>query len=386
MITMIACVDSEMGIGKDDKLLVYIPQDLKHFKETTLGKVCVFGSTTYDTLPKKPLPDRHSIILTRDRDAIYEGCSVAHSVEEILELAKTTDIFICGGGHVYKQFMPYADELIITHVKEAFDADTFFPNIDKSIWISDYWNPFYKPNKKDIAFEIVKYRRKSNNPERGKSMPIITGTISAKDIKVDDIKEKGLKELVMEFGEKAVLEAMPRKIRGFEVVEHKHRKNWSPHQDSYYKTAILVGLEDGERVVRYIPDIQEPRRADSGACASDVYSPVCRVIEPDEQMLIWTDVKAYMQQGEVLIANVRSSQGEPRIQLANTQGWVDQTYYGNPKNDGNIGIYLRNEGSEPYHIERGDRIAQLMFIPFLVPDNDNPIHDKREGGFGSSGK
>lgn len=376
MITMIACVDSEMGIGKDDKLLVYIPQDLKHFKETTLHKLCVFGRSTFESLPVKPLPDRHSVVLTRDKEFSHNGCMVANSVEEVLEIAKVMDVFICGGGHVYRQFMPYADELIITHVKEAFGADTFFPDIDKSIWVSDYWNPFYKPNKKDIAFEIVKYRRKSNNPERGKSMTITTA----------DIKEKELKELVMEFGEKAVLEAMPQKVRGFEVVEHKHRKNWSPHQDSYYKTAILVELEDGERVVRYIPDIQEPRRADSGACASDVYSPVCRVIEPDEQMLIWTDVKAYMQQGEVLIANVRSSQGEPRIQLANTQGWIDQTYYGNPKNDGNIGIYLRNEGSEPYHIERGDRIAQLMFIPFLVPDNDNPIHNKREGGFGSSGK
>ncbi|PEF30329.1 hypothetical protein CON39_11695 [Bacillus thuringiensis] len=382
MITMIACVDKNMGIGKGDGLLVHLPKDLEHFKKTTLGQLCVFGKTTYETLPKKPLPDRHSIVLTRDRDAYYEGCSVACNVEEILRVAKASNIFICGGGYVYKQFMPYADELIISHMKEGFDADTFFPEIDKSIW-EDYDSEKVVDK---VDFEIVKYRRKSNNPERGKSMTIRTGSIKAKEINIEGYKEKTIEELVMEYGETAVVEAVPRKTRGFEVVEHKHRKNWSPHQDSYYKTAILVELGDGERVVRYIPDIQEPRRADSGACASDIYSPVCRVIEPDEQMLIWTDVKAYMQQGEVLIANVRSSQGEPRIQLANTQGWIDQTYYGNPKNDGNIGVYLRNEGSEPYHIERGDRIAQLMFIPFLVPDNDNPIHDKREGGFGSSGK
>lgn len=373
MITMIACVDKNMGIGKDNTLLVHLPKDLNHFRKTTLGQICVFGRKTYESLPT-PLSGRVKVILSNRKGyKPIDKDSQIRSFEQIMELSKHKDIFICGGGNVYKQFMPYADELIISHMKEGFDADTFFPEIDESIW-EDYDSEKVVDK---VDFEIVKYRRKSNNPERGKSMTITTA----------DIKEKELKELVMEYGETAVLGAiMPWKVRGFEVVEHKHRKNWSPHQDSYYKTAILVELEDGERVVRYIPDIQEPRRADSGACASDIYSPVCRVIEPDEQMLIWTDVKAYMQQGEVLIANVRSSQGEPRIQLANTQGWIDQTYYGNPKNDGNIGVYLRNEGSEPYHIERGDRIAQLMFIPFLVPDNDNPIHDKREGGFGSSGK
>lgn len=133
-------------------------------------------------------------------------------------------------------------------------------------------------------------------------------------------------------------------------------------------------------------DVPLPRRAESGACASDVYSPVNLILQPNEQVLIWTDVKAYMQRNEVCIGNVRSSHGRPRIRLANTQGWIDQTYYENKDNDGNIGIYLSNEGSQPYEIRIGDRIAQLMFIPYLIPDNDNPIYSERNGGFGSSGK
>ncbi|WP_410988662.1 dihydrofolate reductase [Bacillus cereus] len=371
MITMIACVDKNMGIGKGDGLLVHLPKDLEHFKKTTLGQLCVFGKTTYETLPKKPLPDRHSIVLTRERDAFYEGCSVASNIEVILRVAKASNIFICGGGHVYKQFMPYADELIISHMKESFDADTFFPEIDKSIW-EDYDSENVLDK---VDFKIVKYRRKSNNPERGKSMTITTA----------DIKEKELKELVMEFGEKAVLEAMPQKIRGFELVAFNHRKNHKSLPDKHYKNPIAI-VVDGKRELRYAPSIQKPRRAEDGACASDVFSPVNTVIMPNEQLLIWTDVKAYMQRGEVLLANVRSSQGKIRIQLANTQGWIDQTYYENEGNDGNIGLFLRNEGTEPYEINAGDRIGQLMFTPFLIPDDDNPLQGKRTGGFGSTGK
>jgi dUTP pyrophosphatase len=151
------------------------------------------------------------------------------------------------------------------------------------------------------------------------------------------------------------------KTRGFEVVSKEFRK----HPEV---------------------EIQTPRRADPDACASDIYSPVALVLQPNEQKLIWTDIKAYMQKGEVLLANVRSSHGEPRVRLANTQGWVDGSYYENPKNDGNIGVYISNEGTQPYEIKVGDRIAQLMFIPYLTPDNDNPLKDKRDGGFGSSGK
>ena len=149
------------------------------------------------------------------------------------------------------------------------------------------------------------------------------------------------------------------KLRGFELVSEQNRK---------YDTVLKF-----------------PKRADSGSCAYDFYSPVEITLQPNEQKLIWTDIKAYMLSDEVLILNVRSNQGKSRIQLANTQGWVDSTYYNNLDNDGNIGVFIRNEGSEPYTIKQGDRFCQGMFISYLIVDNDSPLSTERNGGFGSSG-
>ena len=89
--------------------------------------------------------------------------------------------------------------------------------------------------------------------------------------------------------------------------------------------------------------------------------------------------------GEALIINPRSSMGKVDITLANTQGWVDADYYSNKGNDGNIGIFLKNNGDKPFEIKIGDRIGQGAFIPFLVADNGN-TNVERKGGYGSTGK
>ncbi|WP_151035731.1 dihydrofolate reductase [Bacillus wiedmannii] len=159
MITMIACVDKNMGIGKDNKLLAHLPKDLNHFKETTLGQICVFGRNTYESLPKKPLPNRANVVLTRDKNAIYIGCKVVRHLDAIIRLSKIYNVFICGGENVYKQFMPYADELIISHMDADLEADTFFPNIDEYQWIPS------EPTKVEdtINFKIIKYRRELTN-------------------------------------------------------------------------------------------------------------------------------------------------------------------------------------------------------------------------------
>jgi len=149
---------------------------------------------------------------------------------------------------------------------------------------------------------------------------------------------------------------------------------------------ITRGFEVVKDEFRSVVDVQLPKRADKGSCAYDIYSPSNYTIYPNEQLLIWTDVKAYMQENEVLVVNVRSSQGKLRVQLANTQGWVDSSYYSNVDNDGNIGIFLRNEGSESYVIKQGDRIAQAMFINCLIADEDNVMNSERTGGLGSTGK
>lgn len=153
---------------------------------------------------------------------------------------------------------------------------------------------------------------------------------------------------------------LPR-LRGFEVVR----------DDCRYHSGIEILL---------------PRRADYQSCGYDFYAPIDFVLKPQEQVLIPTDIKAYMQPHECLELNVRSNQGKFRIQLANTIAWIDASYYSNPTNDGNIHIFLRNEGEEDYVVSRGDRIFQGKFTLYLTTDDDHPIATQRLGGLGSSGK
>ena len=131
--------------------------------------------------------------------------------------------------------------------------------------------------------------------------------------------------------------------------------------------------------------IQLPKRSTTGAGAYDFFSPADYVIKPGQQVMIWTDVKAIMPQGLMLLLNVRSSMGKSRLSLANTQGWVDSDYANNPGNDGNIGILLENNDVVAHTIRAGDRVAQGMFVKFYVTEDDF-VDKEREGGFGSTGQ
>lgn len=128
-----------------------------------------------------------------------------------------------------------------------------------------------------------------------------------------------------------------------------------------------------------------PRRGTTGAMAYDFHSPINITIPAFGKAMIWTDVKVYMPSWVGLIVNVRSSMGIKGIRLANTAGWIDSDYADNPDNDGNIGICLENTTETPYKIAVGDRIAQGMFVPYLITANDNNTQ-KRQGGFGSTGE
>lgn len=131
-------------------------------------------------------------------------------------------------------------------------------------------------------------------------------------------------------------------------------------------------------------NIQLPTRSDPASAGYDFYSPCAVRIDPGESKLIFTDVKACMNPDEVLMLYVRSSMGKPRVVLANGTGVIDQSYYGNIKNDGNIGLYLLNLGEKPFHINVGDRIGQGVFMKYLTTDDDNTT-GTRTGGFGSTG-
>lgn len=132
LINMIVAVDKNLGIGCNSQLLARIKPDMEYFKKTTLGHVVVMGYKTYKSIPKPPLEDRINIVLT-SKNVELNGAEVVHNLQELMqkleEYKKDKEIFVIGGGSVYRQLMPYAERLYITHVFESFDADTFFPSL-----------------------------------------------------------------------------------------------------------------------------------------------------------------------------------------------------------------------------------------------------------------
>lgn len=133
MISIIVAIDRNRTIGKDNKMPWHLPADLANFKKITLGHTVVMGRNTFESVGK-PLPGRENWIITRDADYRMEGCTICHSVEEVLERSKGQEIFIIGGEQVYAQFFQVADKLYITHIEDAFSGDTFFPEIRPADW------------------------------------------------------------------------------------------------------------------------------------------------------------------------------------------------------------------------------------------------------------
>lgn len=131
---IIVAVDLNWGIGCDGKLLQHIPEDMKFFKEKTIGNVVVMGRETFESLPgKNPLKDRINIVLSRDRSFKDDRLIICNSIEDTLkELQKyeNSKVFIIGGETIYKQFLLYCDELYITKIQNEYKADRFFPNVD----------------------------------------------------------------------------------------------------------------------------------------------------------------------------------------------------------------------------------------------------------------
>lgn len=135
-ISIIVAIASNNAIGKDNKLLWYIPEDLKRFKALTLGHKIIMGKKTWFSLPKRPLPGRESIVLTDDKNERIEGASMAYSIDDVLkQMDAEQENFIIGGGSVYEQFLPLANKLYLTRVHKDYDADTFFPSINLSEWL-----------------------------------------------------------------------------------------------------------------------------------------------------------------------------------------------------------------------------------------------------------
>ena len=132
---LIVNADKNWGIGKENQLLVHIPNDMKMLRQTTTGKVVVMGRKTLESFPNgMPLPKRTNIVLTTDQDYDGRGAVVVHSTEELFdELKKYSDedIFIIGGESIYRMMLPYCDTAYVTRLDYAYDADTYFPDLDE---------------------------------------------------------------------------------------------------------------------------------------------------------------------------------------------------------------------------------------------------------------
>ena len=130
----IVAVDKNWGIGNKGKLLVSIPDDLKHFKNLTMGGTVIYGRQTLETFPKqKPLPGRRNIILSRDFSFVAQGAEIAHNSSELLKFIKdipSKDVWLIGGASVYLQYIDMCDEAVVTYINNEYEADVYFPNLD----------------------------------------------------------------------------------------------------------------------------------------------------------------------------------------------------------------------------------------------------------------
>lgn len=162
---MIVAADTRWGIGRRGELLVSIPNDQRHFREETLGKVVVYGRKTLATFPQGlPLTGRTNIILSRNPEYRVKGAAVVHSVEELLRELEPYDgseVYVIGGESVYRELLPYCDTAHVTRIDHVYDADAHFPDLDADPeWEitaeSDEWTCF------DIAYTFVKYERKKH--------------------------------------------------------------------------------------------------------------------------------------------------------------------------------------------------------------------------------
>lgn len=160
---MIVAVDANWAIGNKNQLLVRIPADMKMFRSETTGKVVVLGRKTLETFPNaKPLPQRDNIILSTNKDYKVEGAEVVHNIDELLEALKkypSEQVYIIGGATVYEAMLPYVDTVHVTKIDHEYEADAYFPNLDKD----PEWEVTAESDEQvyfDITYAFVKYERK----------------------------------------------------------------------------------------------------------------------------------------------------------------------------------------------------------------------------------
>jgi dihydrofolate reductase len=163
MISIIVAVSEDWGIGKDNELLWRIPEDMKRFKRLTTGNTVIMGKKTWESLPRRPLPGRKNIVLTDIPGEIIDGSVTAYSIDDALQQCEKDDqVFVIGGGSIYRQFIPVADRLYITHVHRSAQADIYFPEIDPEIWEVEEREDHEQNVENRMSYSYVIYKRRDN--------------------------------------------------------------------------------------------------------------------------------------------------------------------------------------------------------------------------------
>jgi dihydrofolate reductase len=162
MISLIVATSLNNAIGKANAMLWHLPEDFKFFKNTTWGMPIIMGRKTFESIGK-PLPGRTNIIITNNKDWNVEGTITATSLDEAIQFAKQTnakEIFITGGGEIYKQAMPITNKIYRTLVHTEIDGDTFFPAIDETIWEKTFEKNVAADEKNNFDMSFQTWERK----------------------------------------------------------------------------------------------------------------------------------------------------------------------------------------------------------------------------------
>jgi dihydrofolate reductase len=159
---LIASADQNWGLGKNNKLLKRIPEDLKRFSELTVGNIIIVGRKTLESFKdKKPLPGRINVVLTRDESYSCEGAVIVHDLDSLSEAIEDFDgkVYVCGGESLYRQLLRYCSKALITRIDEVFPADAYLVNLDKTEgWIKTFEGE-WQESRSGVRFRYADYER-----------------------------------------------------------------------------------------------------------------------------------------------------------------------------------------------------------------------------------
>jgi dihydrofolate reductase len=232
-ISLIASIGKNGELGFKNQLLWHLPDDLKNFKRVTSNHTVVMGQKTFESIGR-PLPNRKNVILTRNKDYKIDGCTVIHSADDVIKLAKKEkETFIIGGGKIYKLFFPKAERLYLTEVNASLKADTFFPKFNKNDWILKSSLPHPKDSNHKYSFSLNLYEKAKNMVDKRYA------------------KGKMYKKVINEISSKKVCPFCPETFKWHTKPILKHQNSWFITENfNPYKSAefhfLIIGEEHKE--------------------------------------------------------------------------------------------------------------------------------------------